>query len=298
MLFSAPTNGSLNVQGANMIGKVLANFGRAVQAAGLALPVLFASSFTATAQTCGNEAAGFSAWSNAFKAKATAQGISAATANSVLGSASYDSNVIRLDRSQRSFKLSFEQFYARRVSSSLLSRGRSMLATHTALLSRIESRFGVPGPVLVAIWGLETNFGSDGNGGKPIVNSIATLAYDCRRSEFFQNELINALRIIDRRDMSMSELRGGWAGEIGPMQFLPSSYVKYAVDFDGDGRRNLINSVPDFLASTANYLKGYGWKAGQPWTPGTANYGVIQQWNKAEVYAQTIAVMSAKLAGR
>ena len=257
-----------------------------------------ASAGAARAQQCGNDAAGFPAWANAFKAKATAQGISAATANAVLSTAAYDSNVIRLDRSQRSFKLSFEQFYARRVSSSLINRGQGMLRTHAALLARIEQRFGVPGAVMIAIWGLETNFGSDGSGGKPIVNSLATLAYDCRRSDFFQNELINALRIIDRRDMSTDQLRGGWAGEIGPMQFLPSSYIKYAVDFDGDGRRNLINSVPDFLASTANYLKGYGWKAGQPWTPGTANYAVIQQWNKAEVYAQTIAVMSAKLAGR
>ena len=263
----------------------------AVFAVAAALPALLALSQAAAAQSCGNDASGFSAWANAFKGKATAQGISAATANAVLSSAAYDANVVRLDRSQRSFKLSFEQFYARRVSSSLINRGQGMLRTHAALLSRIEQRFGVPGAVLVAIWGLETNFGSDGSGGKPIVNSLATLAYDCRRSEFFQNELINALRIIDKRDMSPDQLRGGWAGEIGPMQFLPSSYVKYAVDFDGDGRRNLISS-------TANYLKGYGWKAGQSWSPGTANYAVIQQWNKAEVYAQTIAVMSAKLAGR
>ncbi len=262
------------------------------------LALFITSAGSALAQQCGNDAAGFPAWSNAFKAKAAAQGISAATANSSLSAVAYDSNVIRLDRSQRSFKLSFEQFYARRVSSSLIGRGQGMLRTHAALLSRIEQRFGVPGPVLIAIWGLETNFGSDGSGGKSILSSLATLAYDCRRSDFFQNELINALRIIDRRDMSPDQLRGGWAGEIGPMQFLPSSYVKYAVDFDGDGRRNLINSVPDFLASTANYLKGYGWRPGQPWTPGTANYAVIQQWNKAEVYAQTIAVMSAKLAGR
>jgi lytic murein transglycosylase len=264
----------------------------------IGLALLLASSASAQAQSCGNDASGFAAWANAFKAKAAAQGISPATATAVLGSVSYDTNVIRLDRSQRSFKLSFEQFYARRVSSSLMSRAKSKLTEHAALLARIEQRFGVPPTVLVSIWGLETNFGSDGSGGKPITSSLATLAYDCRRSEFFQNELINAMRIIDRRDMSMSELRGGWAGEIGPMQFLPSSYVKYAVDFDGDGRRNLISSVPDFLASTANYLKGYGWRAGQPWSPGSANYAVIQQWNKAEVYAQTISVMSSRLAGR
>jgi lytic murein transglycosylase len=269
--------------------------GRAAIAAAL---LAVAAPSSAWGQGCGNDGAGFAPWVEKFKAKAVSQGISAKTAGAALAGTSYDTGVIRLDRGQRSFKLSFDQFYARRVSSSLIGRGKGMLSKHAALLSRIESRFGVPGPVLVAIWGLETSYGSDGSGGKSIVNSLATLAYDCRRSEFFQNELLNALRIIDRGDMSLSQLRGGWAGEIGPMQFLPSSYVKYAVDFDGDGRRNLVSSVPDFLASTANYLKGYGWKASQPWTPGTANYGVIQQWNKAEVYAKTIAVMSARLAGQ
>ena len=173
-----------------------------------------------------------------------------------------------------------------------------MMQTHAGLLGRIEKQFGVPGAVVVAIWGLETNFGGDGGGGKSILTSLATLAYDCRRTDFFTNELNNALRIVDRGDMSPAQLRGGWAGEIGPMQFLPSSYIKYAVDFDGDGRRDLISSVPDMLASTANFLKGKGWRAGAPWTPGTANYVALQEWNKAEVYSQTIAVLAAKFAGR
>ena len=252
----------------------------------------------ALAADCGNDAGGFPAWLAQFKGKATAQGISAATAGSALSGLSYDPNVIRLDRSQRSFKLSFEQFYARRVSSSLIARGQRMMQTHHALLDRIEKRYGVPGAVLMAIWGLETNYGGDGAGGKSILRSLATLAYDCRRAPFFQNELVNALRIVDRRDMSVGQLNGGWAGEIGPMQFLPSSYVKYAVDFDGDGRKDLIHSVPDMLASTANFLKSYGWQAGQPWQPGSANFGVLQQWNKADVYSRTIAVMSGKLTGR
>jgi lytic murein transglycosylase len=247
---------------------------------------------------CGNDAGGFERWAMGFRAKATAQGISAGTANAALAGVSYDPNVIRLDRSQRSFKLSFEDFYARRVSSSLIARGQRAMASNKALLDRIERNYGVPAAVIVSIWGLETNFGSDGGGKMSILRSLATLAYDCRRSDFFQNELINAMRIIDQRDMSPDQLRGGWAGEIGPMQFLPSSYVKFAVDFDGDGRKDLIRSTPDMLASTANFLKSYGWKAGQPWQPGSANYAVIQQWNKAEVYAKTIAVMSGKLAGK
>ena len=250
------------------------------------------------AQTCGNEAGGFETWASQFRSKATAQGISAGTANSVLSGISYDPNVIRLDRSQRSFKLTFEQFYAKRVSNALIARGQRQMQTHGQLLSQIEKRYGVPGSILIAIWGLETNYGADGNGGKSIVNSLATLAYDCRRSDFFQNELVAALKIVDRGDMPATALKGGWAGEIGPMQFLPSSYVKYAVDFDGDGRKDLIRSTADMLASTANYMKSFGWVAGKSWEPGSTNYGVIQQWNKAEVYAKTISIMASKLEGR
>ena len=131
-----------------------------------------------------------------------------------------------------------------------------------------------------------------------IVRSLATLAFDCRRSAFFEKELVAALQIIDRGDMSAGELRGGWAGEIGQTQFLPDAYVKYAVDFDGDGRRDLIHSKADVLASTANFLKAHGWKRGQPWGEGTANYEVIRDWNRAGVYVKTIAVMADKLDGR
>ena len=263
---------------------------------GLALGIALAG--PAHAADCGNDGAGFDGWLARYKAKAAAQGIKAGTIANALSGVTYDPNVVRLDRSQRSFKLSFEQFYAKRVSNALINRGQRLLQTHQATLQRIEQRFGVPGPVLVAIWGLETNYGSDGGGRHSIVRSIATLAYDCRRSDFFHNELISALRIIDRGDMSADQMRGGWAGEIGQVQFLPSSYYKYAVDFDGDGRRDLVRSVPDMLASTANFLKSYGWRAGQAWGPGTGNYATLQQWNKAEVYSQTIAVMASKMSGR
>jgi membrane-bound lytic murein transglycosylase B len=109
--------------------------------------------------------------------------------------------------------------------------------------------------------------------------------------------LLDALRIVERGDMTPGQLRGGWAGEIGQTQFLPTPYVRYAVDFDGDGRRDLVSSVPDALASTASFLKGHGWQAGQSWEPGSANYAVIKEWNRAEVYQRTIAVMAAKLRG-
>jgi membrane-bound lytic murein transglycosylase B len=148
--------------------------------------------------------------------------------------------------------------------------------------------------VIVAIWGLETDFGT-GTGRRPAIPALATLAHDCRRSAMFQAELMAALRIIDRGDLSPAEMRGAWAGELGQTQFLPSSYLKFAVDFDGNGRRDLIRSVPDALASTANYLKGYGWQRAGPWTEGTPNFAVLREWNKAAVYQKTIALFATRL---
>lgn len=256
---------------------------------------LAASATAVEAADCGRTGAGFDAWLSRYTAKAASQGISQSTIAQTLSGVTYDPKVIRLDRSQKSFKLSFEQFYARRVSSSLLSRGRRLMARHGALLKRIEQRYGVPSEVLISIWGLETNYGADTSGRYSIVRSLATLAFDCRRSAFFANELTSALLIVERGYMPASQLRGGWAGEIGQTQFLPHSYVRFAVDFDGDGRRDLIHSVPDLLASTANFLKGHGWQAGQGWGPGSANYGVLSDWNRASVYQRTIAAMADRL---
>jgi lytic murein transglycosylase len=249
----------------------------------------------ALAQDCGNSGAGFDAWLSRFKAKAAAQGISQSAIASSLDGVTYDPTVVRLDRSQRSFKLSFEQFYARRVGPALIRRGQSLMRTHQATLARVEKRFGVPPEIIIAIWGLETNYGSDTSGRFSIIRSLATLAYDCRRSPFFTGQLMDAIRIVQKGDMSPAEMRGGWAGEIGQTQFLPTPYVKYAVDFDGDGRRDLVRSVPDILASTASFLKAHGWRAGESWEPGSANYAVIKDWNRAEVYQRTISVMATRL---
>ncbi|MEQ8823093.1 MAG: lytic murein transglycosylase [Filomicrobium sp.] len=249
----------------------------------------------AHAAKCGKTSSGFQPWLKAFKAEARAKGIKQKTLNRAFKGVGYDKRVIKRDRSQRSFKLSFNQFYKRRVGSYLMKRARGKLAKHRKLLSRIERRFGVPPEILVAIWGLETNFGRDGSGKYSIIQSIATLSYDCRRSAFFKRHLHAALRIVQRGDMSPKQLRGGWAGEIGQVQFLPGSYDRYAVDYDGNGRRDLVRSVPDILASTANYLRAHGWKRGAKWDPGTANYRAIKEWNRANVYARTIAVMANKL---
>lgn len=265
---------------------------------GLFLALLFAPlGSAALAADCGRDASGFNGWLDRFQSQAASQGISKRTLNAALREVSYDRRTIRLDRGQRSFKLSFKQFYARRVSGGMIAKGRRLMKQHGATLARIEQRFGVPAPVIIAIWGLETGYGRD-SGKFYIIRSLATLAYDCRRSDFFRKELLAALKIVERGDMTPKQLRGGWAGEIGQTQFLASSYYSYAVDFDGNGRRNLVSSVPDLLASTANYLKAKGWQRGQGWGPGTANYGVIREWNRASVYVQTIAVMADRLAGK
>lgn len=269
-----------------------------LRAAALSVLVCVAFAVPAHAASCGNTGAGFGPWLTAFKKQAAAQGISQSSIRAGLDGVTYDSRIIRLDRNQKSFKLSFEQFYARRVGGVLIGRARARLRTHAATFDRVEREFGVPREIVVSIWGLETNFGADTSGKYSIFRSLATLAYDCRRSPFFTGQLMDALRIIDEAHMRPEELRGGWAGEIGQTQFLPTPYVKYAVDFDGDGKKDLIHSVPDILASTANFLKGHGWQAGQSWEPGSANYDVIRDWNRAQVYQRTISVMASKLSGR
>ena len=175
-----------------------------------------------------------------------------------------------------------------------LTRGENMLKRHGSMLVRIEQAYGVPSSVLVAIWGLETDYGSN-IGTFPTLRSVTTLAYDCRRAEMFRAELMDALRIIDRGDLAPGEMRGAWAGEMGQTQLMPSSYMKFAVDFDGNGKRDLLHSPADVLASTANFLASKGWKKGQPWDPGAPNFDVLKEWNKSEVYARTVAAFADQL---
>jgi lytic murein transglycosylase len=244
------------------------------------------------AAPCGGD---FNAWLADFKSEAATQGISQRAIAAALDGVADDPVTLTRDRSQRVFTQTFEQFSGRMISPDRMRKGPALLAQHAATFARIERQFGVPGPVLTAIWGLETDFGV--NQGKfSIIRSVATLAHDCRRADKFRAELLDVLRIVDRGDMTPAELRGDWAGEIGQTQFLPSSYVQFAVDFDGNGKRDLIHSAPDALASTANYLKSKGWRRGEPWGEGTANFNVILEWNKARVYAKTIALFAERLA--
>lgn len=263
---------------------------RFASAAALALLV----SSPAHPAPCGDSAAGFDAWLADFRQEAAAEGISQRTMESTLANVSYDRQVISRDRGQKIFRQSFEKFSAYLVTPARLNRGRALLQSHAALLRQIESRYGVPGPVLIAIWGLETGFSAD-NGRFRTMQALATLAYDCRRSGQFTEELKDALKIVERGDMAPSQMRGDWAGEIGQTQFMPSSYLKYAVDFDGDGRRDLIRSTADALASTANFLRGAGWRPGAGWEEDEPNFPTLLEWNKARVYAKTIALFATKL---
>jgi lytic murein transglycosylase len=246
------------------------------------------------AAPCGASPDGFPAWLAAFREEAGADGLPPRVVDSALGDVAYDKAIISRDRSQGVFKLSFEKFSARLVTPTRLARGRALLQSNAGLLREIEARYGVPGPVLVSIWGLETGFGAD-NGRFKTLQALATLAYDCRRAPQFTDELKDALKIVARGDMTPAQMRGDWAGEIGQTQFMPSSYLAYAVDFDGDGRRDLIHSKADALASTANFLKGKGWRAGAGWAEGEANFPVFLEWNKSNVYAKTLAYFATKL---
>ncbi len=250
---------------------------------------------SALAAPCGNTAGGFPAWLEDFKAEAAGRGVSSRTLQSALGNVSYDSKVVSLDRNQKSFKLSLDQFMARRAPASYVTKGKGVIRQNAALFDRIEQRYGVQREVLAAIWGMETGFGAN-SGSMNIFRSLATLAYDCRRSDFFTAELLAALEIVDRGDMSAAQMRGAWAGEIGQTQFLATNYLKYAVDGDGDGRRDLIRSKADVLASTANFMRAHGWSAGAGYTQGETNYGVFRDWNRAGVYQQALALFAAKMA--
>ena len=255
---------------------------------------LIALAGAAQAQTCGNTAAGFPAWKKAFAQKMLGEGISKRTLAVAFNNLTYATKVIWLDRNQKSFKQEFDVFYKRRTQG-MVAIGRRKQKQYAKVFDAVEEKYGVSRHILTAVWGLETAFGHF-MGDKPIVHSLATLAYDCRRSEFFTAELVAALQIIESGDLDHGEMVGAWAGEIGQTQFLATRFVNHAVSFDGDTRKDLYKSVPDVLASTASWFKGNGWQAGEDWGEGTANYEVIKEWNKATVYQKTISMLAHELA--
>ena len=262
-----------------------------------ALLVIAAATLTATparAARCGGD---FSAFIAEISREAAAAGVSREVIASALSGVTPDPNVLAFDRRQRgTFRKTFEEYAATRVIPARVKRARTLLGRHAALLARIEKQFGVPRELIMAIWTLESDNGTGDMGKMPVVRTIATLAHDCRRTELFQRELLAALQIVQRGDLPLRDLVGAFAGEIGQTQFLPSSYIKYGIDYDGNGHVDLRHSVPDVLASTANLLKVNGWKPGAPFGEGTENFEVMREWNRSSVYRKTMHYFAEQLA--
>ena len=245
------------------------------------------------AAQCGGD---FNAFLSAMARDAQAAGVSRGVIDQAFAGVTVDQGVLNFDRRQRgTFRKSFEEYARTRVIPARINRARSLMQRHAQLLARIERQFGVPKELLMAIWTLESDNGTGDMGKLPVIRTIATLAHDCRRSELFQTELIAALKIVQRGDLPLRDLIGAYAGEIGQTQFLPSSYIKYGVDYDGNGHVDLRHSVPDVLASTANLLKVNGWRAGAPFGEGTENFQVMREWNRSEVYRKTMVLFSERL---
>jgi lytic murein transglycosylase len=258
----------------------------------------FAFSLFATpvlAAQCGGD---FSGFLRQMARDAEAAGIRPAIVNQAFAGVTLDRAVIAFDHRQRgTFRKSFEDYARTRVTTGRVKGARKRLKSHAALLSRIEKRFGVPPQIILAIWGLETDFGTADMGKRPVIRTLATLAHDCRRSALFQGELIAALTILQRGDLPQRDLIGAFAGEIGQTQFLPSSYIKYGIDADGNGHVDLRHSSADVLASTANLLHTNGWQRGRPYGEGTANFQVMREWNRSELYRKTIVYFAEKIGG-
>jgi lytic murein transglycosylase len=247
----------------------------------------------ALAAKCGGD---FNVFLRAIANDAQAKGVSPAVVNQAFAGLSIDATVLDFDRRQRyTFRKSFEEYARTRVIPARIKRAKSLMAKHAQLLGRIEAQSGVPKELVMAIWTLETDNGGGDMGKLPVVRTLATLAHDCRRTELFQGELIAALQIVQRGDLPLRDLIGAFAGEIGQTQFLPSSYIKYGVDFDGNGHVDLRHSVPDVLASTANLLKVNGWQRGAPFGEGTQNFQVMREWNRSEIYRKTMVLFAERL---
>ncbi len=215
----------------------------------------------------GASAGDFDRWLAEFRAEAAAEGISAATLDAALAGVRPMERILKRDRNQAEFKLTFETYRARVLKPATIERGRAAMAEHGPLLRRVADRYGVQPRFIVAIWGIETRYGAV-RGKAEIVPALATLAFDRRRSRFFRAELLSALRMVDRGHIELAHMKGSWAGAMGHPQFIPSSYLAYAQDFDGDGRRDIWNSLDDVFASIANYLKRHGWSDARTWGRG------------------------------
>lgn len=264
----------------------------------------------------------FETWVQGAKARAMANGIGGATITRAFRNVGYLPGVVERDRNQTEFVRSFEDYMAIAASDDRIAKGRDMLRRHAGLLSQLEAKYGVEKEVIVAVWGLESRYG-ERRGDVPVISALSTLAFDGRRGKFFEGQLMAALKILERGDVTPERMTGSWAGAMGHTQFIPTSYLAYAVDFRGDGRRDIWSDDPtDALASTAAYLSRSGWRTGQRWgdeitgrapsgrgkvvTPAGANgpvfevyqnYTVLGRYNNAQKYIIGVGHLSDRLAG-
>src|SRR5258708_24677941 len=238
----------------------------------------------AAAATARRTAGSFESWLGRVKAEAAAQGIAKSAIDAASPYLVYDQRIVNIDRGQRIFAQSFLEFSGKMLPAYRLQQGTAEIRKYQAIFDRAEKQYGVPAAVITAFWGLESDFGS--NMGKDnSIRSLVSLAYDCRRAEMFRGHLFDALQLIARGDLNPAEMLGSWAGELGQTQMMPSEYIKYAVDYDGDGRRNLLRSVPHVIGSTANYLVSLGCKRGEPGLRERPGPGSLP-WEQADLSIQ------------
>lgn len=263
--------------------------------------------------------AAYATWVRGFRARAAAQGISEATLNEGFRGTGYLPGVVKRDRNQTEFSRTLEDYLAIAASDERVSKGRAAFARHRSTLAAVEARYGVLAEVVTAVWGLESFYG-ERRGNVPVISATSTLAFDGRRGAFFEKQLIAALKILQRGDITGARLKGSWAGAMGHTQFIPTSYQAFAVDFNGDGRRDIWSDDPaDSLASTAAYLSRNGWTKGVKWggelgngapagsviqpQPGgpkfavTSNFRVIKRYNNSDSYAIGVGHLSDRIAG-
>jgi membrane-bound lytic murein transglycosylase B len=241
----------------------------------------------AFAAKCGNTGAGFESWKSAFAAEARDNGVNEKAIKALMGTR-YAAATIKADRNQKSFKYSLKKFMQVRGAPAIVSQGKRQKAANAALFAKIEKKYGVPPGPLIAIWGMETAFGRF-TGSQNVLSATATLAYDCRRTEFFQGQLYAMLRLVGSGKVSAAA-KGAMHGELGQTQFMPVNVVKYG----GGGN---LNGKEAALTATARFLVGHGWQRGEGYQPGEPNFGAIQGWNAASVYQQAIAIMGQQIDG-
>lgn len=257
------------------------------------LTALALSAGTALAAPCGNDASGFSAWKSAFAQEAAAAGVGP-RGQQALAAAQYSQGTINADRKQTGVRYSLPEFMRIRGTDAIARIGKQKKNANPNFYAGLERAYGVPAGILLAIHGMESGFGNT-FGKYRVISSIATVAYDCRRSAFFTDHLLAALRMVDNGWLDPNAI-GAAHGEVGHTQFLPGNVIRYGQDGNGDGRVDLYN-VTDAMASTANFLRQKGWQPGQPYQEGTSNFRVLNEWNAATVYQQAIALTAAQIDG-